>query len=458
MADESQAIQAINWREIFPFTHIFRAFWIAIHPSKLVLGVLLIFTLFLGGHILDAFWPTEYLPNAFDVQHYEELRWAHAGGDRLAQPEMPIGPKIGISVLFLAYETQQASALITSAATLQTAPAIHALANFTLVGPTWLIRAHLLYAVLFAAIFLVLWGVFAGAIARIAAVHVARDEKISVRQAVSFSTSKVLSFVFAPLIPVIIITVFGLAIAFGALLFYIPYIGPIAAACLFVIWLLASFLMTLAATGMIAGLNLMYPTIAVEGSDSFDAISRSFSYVFTRPWRMILYSVVALVYGAFCYVFLHLFVLAMLKLTHLFATLWLKGQPGTYFPLIWPSPDLRSLIYTPAYSSLKFSDRLAAGIISFWIYLLIALLASFVISFYFSASTIIYTLMRAEVDATDLGDVYVDETEEDFGDPLPARPSDTAAVVPISETTPPPASSVAAPAPATVPEAPPAAP
>jgi hypothetical protein len=416
--------------------------------------VLLIFTLFLGGHILDAFWPDEYLPNAFDVQQYEQLRWSHAHGDRLAQPQPPIGPKIGISVLFLAYETQQASALITSAATLQAHATIHALANFTLVGPTWLIRAHLVYAILFAAIFLVLWGVFGGAIARIAAVHVARDEKISVRQAVSFSTSKGLSFVFAPLIPVIIITIFGLAIALGALLFYVPYIGPVVAAWFFFLSLIASFVMTLAATGMIAGLNLMYPTIAVEGSDSFDAISRSFSYVFTRPWRMILYSVVALVYGALCYVFLHLFVLAMLKLTHLFATLWLNGQPGTYFPLIWPSPDLRSLSYTPVYDSLKFSDRLAAGIISFWIYLLIALLASFVISFYFSASTIIYTLMRAEVDATDLGDVYVEETDEDFGDLPPNRPGDAAAVVPISETSPPPPTPVIAP----VSDAPPPAP
>ena len=70
---------------------------------------------------------------------------------------------------------------------------------------------------------------------------------------------------------------------------------------------------------------------------------------------------------------------------------------------------------------------------------MIAMLAAFVISFYFSASTIIYGLMRAEVDATELEDVYVEESDEDFGDLAPAnRPSDVAAVVPISESTPPP--------------------
>jgi len=455
MADESQAIRAINWREIFPFTHIFRTFWIAIHPSKLVLGVLLIVSLYAGGRILDVFWPTSSLPNAFDVQQYQQLRWAHAGGDRLAPTLPPMGPKIGISALFLAYEVQQASEVINSASCANVGGVGHALANFLFIGPTWLIRAHLVYSILFAAIFLILWGIFGGAIARIAAVHVARDEKISVREAVSFSTSKILSFIFAPLIPVIIIVVGGIAIASGALAFYVPYIGPPVAACFFFLSIIASFVMVLAATGMIAGLNLMYPTVAVEGSDSFDAISRSFSYVFTRPWRMILYSAVALIYGAICYVFAHCFVFAMLKLTHLFATLWLRGQAGTYFSKIWPSPDLQSLAYSPDYSSLKFSDALAAGIIFFWIYLLIALLAAFVISFYFSASTIIYTLMRAEVDATDLGDVYVEETDEDFGDLPPNRSPDAAAVVPISETAPPPPAPIA---PVPSPESPPAAP
>jgi hypothetical protein len=42
---------------------------------------------------------------------------------------------------------------------------------------------------------------------------VARDEKISVRQALRFSTGKVLSFVFAPLIPIIIVLV--LAVILG---------------------------------------------------------------------------------------------------------------------------------------------------------------------------------------------------------------------------------------------------
>jgi len=71
------------------------------------------------------------------------------------------------------------------------------------------------------------------------------------------------------------------------------------------------------------------------------------------------------------------------------------------------------------YDHLKWSEDVAAGAISFWVYLTIGLLGAFAISFYFSANTIIYYLMRREVDATELDDVYVEESEDEFGEPLP---------------------------------------
>ncbi len=107
-----------------------------------------------------------------------------------------------------------------------------------------------------------------------------------------------LSFVFAPLIPLIILMVAGLALGVGGLLMYLPVVGPIVLGAFFILALLAGFIMTLVTTGTVAGFSLMFPTIAVEGSDSFDAISRSFSYVFHRPWKMICYSAISLVYGA----------------------------------------------------------------------------------------------------------------------------------------------------------------
>src|SRR5207302_8928794 len=126
------------------------------------------------------------------------------------------------------------------------------------------------------------------------AVHVAREEKLSIRQALRFSSGKFLSFVFAPVIPLVIILVVGLVVAVGGLLLYVPVVGEILVGIFFFLALAAGFVMTLVALGTFGGLNLMYPTIAVEGSDSFDAISPSFSYVYARPQRMLCSTIAAL--------------------------------------------------------------------------------------------------------------------------------------------------------------------
>ena len=39
MTDEQHELRRINWTEVFSFTHIFKSFKMAIHPSKLGLAL-----------------------------------------------------------------------------------------------------------------------------------------------------------------------------------------------------------------------------------------------------------------------------------------------------------------------------------------------------------------------------------------------------------------------------------
>src|SRR3954469_12665904 len=71
MADEPQQIRGINWRETFPFTHLFRAFRIAVHPSKLMLGLIALLALYTGGRIRDGIWPAKHLAVPGEVYDYE---------------------------------------------------------------------------------------------------------------------------------------------------------------------------------------------------------------------------------------------------------------------------------------------------------------------------------------------------------------------------------------------------
>jgi hypothetical protein len=333
------------------------------------------------------------------------------------------GDRSGLFVAFRSYELAQVNAIVRDVRAgnfIGPGGVTLSLVRFFTVAPSWAIRHHPFFFALYGIWFLTIWSVFGGAITRIAAVHFARDEKISIRQALAFSTSKFLSFVSAPIIPMLIIIVIGLVLTVGGLLVNIPVLGPIVVGALFFLTLAAGFVMTLVLLGLAGGFNLMYPTIAVEGSDSFDAISRSFSYLYARPWRLGFYTAVAIGYGALTYLFVRYFIYILLSLVHLFTGMLVFTHSASLAPLwqsLWPSPNsIGRLSYDIDWISLSPAERVGAVLISFWVHLAIYMLGAFTISFYFSVSAIIYYLMRHEVDATELDDVYLEQTDEEFAE------------------------------------------
>src|SRR5208337_932360 len=91
---------------------------------------------------------------------------------------------------------------------------------------------------------------------------------------------------------------------------------------------------------------------------------------------------------------------------------WAAMNPGASF---WLLP------HHVNFFSLTAGDSLGSFLVSVWVYLVIALLGAYVVSFYFSANTIIYYLMRREVDATELDDVYLEQPDDEFADPITAE-------------------------------------
>jgi hypothetical protein len=176
--------------------------------------------------------------------------------------------------------------------------------------------------------------------------------------------------------------------------------------------------MTLVLLGTAGGFNLMYPTIAVEGSDSFDAISRSFSYVYARPWRMLFYTAVAVAYGAATYLFVHMFIWLTLVLTHHFVGMGIFTSADNTHDLLstmWPNPMTTGrLSYTADYLALTPGQKIGAFFMNCWVMFLVSFLGAFTISLYFSANTVVYYLMRSEVDSTEMDDVYLEQSEEEM--------------------------------------------
>ncbi len=523
MAEEPLAIRRIEWREVFPFTHLFRAFRIAIHPSKLVLALMALLCLYFGGRILDSIWRVSSpsgMPITGEITAYQRgadvsafrraererataryrdllLLLADKGGeyDVLKKPENRETSSLkaehasalagevlarrnqaikeahaayakvetetkdatrllaaaaqrdaivvraydeaqgrlniiedvrgrGVFSAFLFYERAQIQGVwsgVLSNSWMVDGGVIPSVLGFFVTGPGWLLRFHWFYFVLYAALFMAVWSLFGGAIARIAAVHFADEgRKLSIRQGLSFAAAKFLSF--------LLIAAIVLVVAAVSWVLFVTYAGMIVVSGLFIVALAVGVVLTMVIIGTAGGFGLMYPTIAVEGSDSFDAISRSFSYVYAKPWRMAFYCVVAIIYGAMTYLFVRFFIWLTLWLTQTSVGLfmfWETGASESYWNAIFPPVGSfwGPLPFDVDWSQLNTWGKVNAGITAFWIYLVIALLGAYAISFFMSASTIIYYLLRREVDATDLDDVYLEQPEEDFVETSPAAAS-----------------------------------
>lgn len=439
MAEHKITIGEVDWRGSFPVTHLFRAFRVAIHPTKLLLALAAILLMYVGGRGLDLVWPQRFLESGFE-QRASVI-------DRVYSTSVPKP-----FAAFLHDQTANIngalSAMFDGHLGLQSG-FFGMLSRFVVVTPATYWQANQVFFTLLFAWFLLVIALFGGAIARIAAVQVARDEQIPVRQAIAFAWSKMPSFVGAPLIPALLVLLFGVLMSLMGLILYIPAgVGPLVVGALLVVFFAVGVLLALLIVGAFFGGAMMFPTIAVEASDAFDAVSRSYSYVVGAPWRLLWYSLIATFYGALTFAFVKLFVLLAMLSTRFFLGWWIVDQStaGQRLELIWPAPTLDAMGCTPAWGVLKGIEPVAAGATCFWVYLLVALVAAYGMSFYFSSNTIIYYLLRRQVDATEMDEVFMQEEEEE---PLPAMPESEPAgtkAEPASPASSTPAAAAAAPA------------
>jgi hypothetical protein len=290
----------------------------------------------------------------------------------------------------------------------------------------WALQYHLLYCIIFFVIELAVISVAGGSLCRIAALQFARGEKPGLTEALKFGTKKFTSFFTAPLAPVGIIIFTTLFIFLLGLLGNIPVAGELIVGISMPLALVAGALIAVVLIGAVAGFNLMFPAVAYDGSDCFDAISRSFSYVYAKPWRMGFYTVIAAIYGAICYLFVRFFAFLLFWITHrsIQFGLWADsaGKEANKLTAIWTKPTFMNLLDWPA--AANWSESVAAFLVYLSLLVVVGLVVSFVISFYFSANTIIYAALRNRVDNTPLEDIYT-YSDDVKAEPTAAEPEES---------------------------------
>lgn len=310
-------------------------------------------------------------------------------------------------------------------------PAMAGSIESALRGGCWLLNQRPWFALLCGLFSLVVFAYFGGALCRSAAVESARDESISMGDALGFVREKFGGFLLAPLLPVIVGVGIAVLMFLGGLIGAIPFIGELFTGVFYPLALLGGFALALVALATILGFHLMWPTIAVEGSDGFDALSRACSYVGSRIWHVGFYSFVLLLYGGVSFVLLRVVAVLVLKLSHKF-TGWGVNLVSSAeldgvgkLEAMWQMPAWADLALLPtaggvplwgAFASgpLNGTETLGSWLLTLWVFLLVGLLGAFVVSFFFCGSTQMYFLLRRDVDATDWEEVYYEEPEEEL--------------------------------------------
>lgn len=255
---------------------------------------------------------------------------------------------------------------------------------------------------------LVIWGLFGGAIVRVAVVRIARGGRVGIASALAASGRKLGSLVAAPLAPILVAVVIGLGGAAVGLLDRLPgTIGTSAATLLAFVPLIVGLLDAVILLGLVLAWPLMIVTVVAEGEDFFDAISRSYSYVNQRAARYVAYLITSAILGAVGLILFGLFIAAALGLADWSTSL---GAPrGGGFRFLDASSADRSGLPVVAYFWNGAVETIASG----WIY-----------SYLWSSAAIIYLLLRLDVDGADIHDIDEPgrEAEPFVPDESPAGP------------------------------------
>jgi len=404
-SEGNHEIESINWRRCFSFLEILRSFRMAIHPLKLGLCLLgMLGTIWIGVAI-------DQVPGIGQTSVHGTSFYKNCSN-------LITGPLWGTWALpYIGDGTSGEFFQFLMAPVTAARDAVKLAVDYwDQAWPFALVNTILLLA---------LWAVVGGAVTRMAAVRTAREESVPLKQALCFAIRKWPSTVTSPLIPfgvlVALAAVVGLVTAVPTM---IPYAGSIFFGLLSWLTLIVGFVMALMFIGGIFSLGLQWPTIAAEGSDSFDAISRSVSYVSSRPWKYLFYTAFSVVYGCLTFIFVKFVAFLTLKITHLavgtFTTSWWSGGTTDKLVRIWAPPTLAdpwpmsgSQADVISNAEMIRAEAFAHFFVSGWVWVVLGLAVAFLISFFFSSQTVIYFLLRRSVDATDMEEVYLEESEEE---------------------------------------------
>jgi len=274
-----------------------------------------------------------------------------------------------------------------------------------------------LSALMYTALFYV-WTGPAGIVSRLAALEYARDDLPTLAEARQMVRSKRKAYFLAPMMPFLFVLFMCVLNLIGGFIASAPWgIGRI-------LLIFPGFPLLLASTVVMVFLlvlgvlsfGMMMPAVSVGGKDGFESWSTAYSYVLWGLRRFVCYTLLAAVVGLIAG-------FLACRLTDLLIYLVIKTvNLGYVRSTAWIEYTLTStgLQLAPA------GDGFAGGTSNIYVTLLLivrALPLAYIFSYFFTANTIIFLLMRKDQDNIEIDEIYEEVEEEEEIEPIEEAPT-----------------------------------
>lgn len=420
-------IDEVDWRQVFAWTQLFRAFRMAIQPGKLALATALVLWVLLVTAVLDRAFPP-VAAGEFEAYLWH-ARLAEFEGREPAGFEDWIAREQGAGFdAWLAKARQDPGGEPVSRAMLQHKARFLAvqlglndgaeprlsdtlsIAGFIRYFTAWAWTARPGYVIsyLLAISLVAVWLV--GAIARMASLQATGRGPVSPLEGLAFARRHYPWLLATPLMTPLFAVLFLAPVTLANLIaFNVPFLDSVGGLFFGLAVLLSLVAGMILLVGLLS-LPMALPAVTVEGADAFDAVSRIYGYVICKPWHYALYVVIGGVYAKICLAFV-----ALVAVLGMIVSRWTIGLASfRHDPnLLMPWPTLADPL--PALDANALGVSLGAAILlRLWMILLACVVLGTAVSLKTCLSVQLYLLMRRANDGTDFDEVFNDDQPLDL--------------------------------------------
>lgn len=255
---------------------------------------------------------------------------------------------------------------------------------------------------------LLIHGLAAVAIGRMAAEEFARGRFSSWPEGLGWAARSLTAVLLAHLIPACVIALLiGLVSLGGLALLSVPFVNVIGAV-FGIVALAVSLVAVVLILGYALGFGMLSPAIACEGSDGIDAMQRVYAVVLGRPLRWLLYSAVLVVQ----FLVVSSVAVALVSLTVGLAV-WSMS--------LWLGDDASMVASGVAGEGLGSAGRAAARTMAMVLTIPAILATGYLYAYWVCGWTVQYLLLRRALDGQDVIDIHVPGEVEARVDEIMAR-------------------------------------